>query len=77
MDIKILGKGCKSCRLLEKNVKKAVEEMGVEATFDKVTDIVEIAEHGVMKTPGLVVDGVVKSSGKVLSISEIKDLLSG
>jgi small redox-active disulfide protein 2 len=73
--IKILGPGCMKCKQLAENAKVAVEQLGVEYELDKVTEISEIMQHGVMMTPGLVVDGEVKSSGKVLSVEQIKAML--
>lgn len=65
MDIKVLGPGCAKCQQTEKIVKNAVAESGVEASVEKVTDIMEIAGYGVFVTPAVVVDGDVKSVGKV------------
>ncbi|MGM0436600.1 MAG: thioredoxin family protein [Bacillota bacterium] len=76
MDIKILGKGCKKCKLLEAHAQEALSELGVEGTVSKVTDINDIADYGVFETPALVVDGEVKASGKVLSTKKIVKLLS-
>ncbi|SDK02372.1 thioredoxin family protein [Natronincola ferrireducens] len=75
MIVKVLGSGCKNCNILEENVKEALKQLDFEATVEKVTDFKSIAEHGVMKTPGLVVDGTVVSTGKVLKVEEIKKLL--
>ena len=75
MEIKILGPGCAKCHTLEKNTKDAVEELGLEAKVEKVTDLNEIANYGVFITPGLVVDGEVKLTGKVANKNEIKKLL--
>lgn len=75
MKIEILGTGCTKCKALEEAVKKAVAQIGGFHEVKKVEDIVEIMNYGVMSTPALVVDGVVKSSGKLLSIDEIIDLL--
>jgi small redox-active disulfide protein 2 len=75
MKIKILGPGCPKCLQLAENVEKAIEEIGIEAQVEKVTNINEIANYGIMMTPGLVVDDEVKTSGKLLSIEEIKDIL--
>lgn len=75
MEIKILGSGCSSCNDLLKRTEKAVEELGLEASFEKVTDIVQIMSFGVMKTHALVVNGKVKTSGRVPSVEDIKDLL--
>lgn len=75
MIIKILGTGCSNCKRLEENAKKAVEELGVEATIEKVTDIKEIMKYGVMKTPAIVVDEKVKAFGRVPKVEEIKKYL--
>ena len=75
MKIEILGSGCAKCKKLEKNAQQAVREMGIKAEVKKVEDILEIANRGVMMTPALSVDGVVKSVGKVLSVEEVKRLL--
>ena len=73
--IKILGTGCPKCRTLAENAQAAVDELGVEGEVEKVTDITRIMDYGVMMTPALAVDGEVKSSGKVLSVAEIKALI--
>jgi len=73
--IQILGKGCPSCEKLAENAEVAARELGIEYQLEKVTDLKQIMAHGVMLTPGLVVDGEVKSVGKVLSSDEIKELL--
>ncbi len=65
MDIKVLGPGCPKCQQTEKIVKDAVAESGIEATVQKVTDVMEIAGYGVFGTPAVVVDGEVKSVGKI------------
>ena len=65
MNIKVLGPGCPKCRQTEKIVKEAVAEAGVEAQIEKVTDAMEIAGYGVFGTPAVVVDGEVKSVGKI------------
>jgi small redox-active disulfide protein 2 len=65
MDIKVLGPGCPRCQQTEKIVKDAVAESGVDASVEKVTDTLAIAEYGVFGTPAVVVDGEVKSVGKI------------
>ncbi|MDI3534686.1 MAG: hypothetical protein PWQ82_1051 [Thermosediminibacterales bacterium] len=75
MVIKILGTGCKNCIKLGENVSEAVKELGLDATIEKVTDIDDILDFGVMKTPGLVVNDKVKASGRVPSKEEIKKIL--
>jgi len=72
--IEILGTGCPKCEALAKNVVTAVEELGLEAEIAKVTDIVEIANRGVMMTPAVSVDGDVKLAGKVATPEELKTL---
>ena len=65
MDIKVLGPGCPKCSQTEKVVREAVTEAGVDAQVEKVTDTMEIAGYGVFGTPAVVVDGEVKSVGKI------------
>ena len=76
MIIKILGKGCKKCTLLEENTKKALNELGIEATIIKISNPDEIAEYGVLITPGLVVNDEVKIAGRIATTKKIKRLLS-
>ena len=76
MIIKILGKGCKKCTLLEENTKKALNELGIEATIIKISNPDEIAEYGVLITPGLVVNEEVKIAGRIATTKKIKRLLS-
>ncbi len=73
--LQVLGPGCPKCAKLAENTQAAVDQSGVEASVEKVTDINEIVSFGVMATPGLVVDGEVKAVGKVPSVDEIKELL--
>jgi len=75
MNIKILGSGCKNCKKLEENTKKALEELGLNVEVQKVEDFKEIMKYGVMQTPALVVDEGVKFSGKVLKSEDIKEYL--
>ena len=77
MTIQILGTGCPKCRQLESNARGALAGMTLDATVEKVTDLDQIMNMGVMITPALVVDGVVKSAGKVLSEGEIAQILAG
>ncbi len=77
MDIKVLGPGCGRCELTAKNVKEAVAEAGVDANIEKVTDIMEISKYGVFGTPAVVIDGDVKSVGKIPEKEEIKGWLQG
>ena len=75
MIIKILGAGCSKCKQLFANVQQAVEEMGIEATIEKVESLEEMMSYGVMQTPALVVDGQVKAVGKLLSAKDVKKYL--
>ena len=71
MEIKVLGPGCPKCKQTEQVVKEAVAEIGVEASVEKVTDVMEIAGYGVFGTPAVVVDGEVKSVGKIPKKEEV------
>ena len=75
MKIEILGMGCQKCSNLMDATKKAAMQLNLQAEFVKVEDIKTIMSYGVMTTPALVVNGVVKVSGKIPSIEEIKALL--
>ena len=75
MDIKILGPGCPKCKTLEKVTREAVAEAGINATIDKVEDIVKIMEYRVMHTPGLVINGKVVMSGQVPTVNQVKEIL--
>jgi small redox-active disulfide protein 2 len=74
--IQILGTGCPKCKILHANTEAAVKTLGVEATIEKVEKITDIIAFGVMTTPALAVDGVVKSAGRVLSPEDIAALIS-
>ena len=74
--LQVLGPGCAKCMKLKEQAEAAVEELGIEATVEKVTDINVITGFGVMMTPALVIDGEVKVVGKVASVEEIKKLLA-
>jgi len=73
--IQILGTGCPKCKQLTANAAEAVKELGLEANIEKVDKIQDIMKFGVMMTPALVIDGEVKSAGKVLSKADIEALL--
>ncbi|WP_321469763.1 thioredoxin family protein [Halarcobacter sp.] len=75
MKIEILGTGCSKCEALTNNVKAAIAKKGIFAQVEKIEDMVKIMEYGVMSTPGLVIDGEVKSTGKLLDVEEIEKLL--
>lgn len=74
--IQVLGTGCKKCISLKENVEAALKDLGVEADVQKIEDINEIVQFGVMSTPALAVDGDVKIVGKVATPDEIKAVLS-
>ncbi|MHB8182516.1 MAG: thioredoxin family protein [Candidatus Desulforudaceae bacterium] len=71
IDIKVLGPGCKKCHTVLAEVEAAVEQTGVKATIQYITDINAFADYGVFLTPGLVINGQVKASGKVPKRAEI------
>ena len=72
MNIKILGMGCPNCEKLEALARKAAEELGISGTFEKVKELDKIIDYGIVRTPGLVINGKVKSSGKIPSVELIK-----
>ncbi|WP_300461491.1 thioredoxin family protein [Desulfobacula sp.] len=75
MDIKVLGPGCAKCKKTEKLVQEVIKETGVEATVEKVSDMMQIASYGVFGTPSVIVDGEVKCAGKVPKKDDIKKWL--
>jgi small redox-active disulfide protein 2 len=75
MTIKILGSGCANCEKVESLAKQAVSELGIQATFEKVKDIDKILDYGIARTPGLVIDEVVKSSGRIPTVEQIKTFI--
>jgi small redox-active disulfide protein 2 len=75
MDVKILGMGCARCHDLERRARNALAELNLAASVEKVENIQKIMAYGIMATPGLVIDGVVKSSGRLPSVAEIKGWL--
>lgn len=75
--IEVLGTGCAKCNKLEETARKAADELGVEYEVIKVKDINDIMNYGVMVTPALVVNGVVKVAGKVPAIEEVKKMING
>ncbi len=74
--IQILGTGCSRCRDLTANAEKAVQELGVDAQIEKVTRIEDIVNFKILMTPGLVIDGRVRSAGRIPSVEEIKQMLT-
>ena len=75
MKIEVLGSGCTKCKLLAERTEEAAKGLGLDFTLVKVTEYPDIVARGVMSTPGLVVDGVVKSQGHVPTVAAIRDLL--
>ena len=75
MKIQILGTGCPKCKKLAENAETAAKELGIDYEIEKVTNINDIMNFGVMMTPALAVDGEVKVAGKVASVEEIRKLI--
>jgi small redox-active disulfide protein 2 len=76
MIIKILGPGCENCANLEKAAREAATALGIDATFEKVTDYAAIVGYGVMRTPALVVDETLVLSGRVPTAAQVRDILA-
>jgi small redox-active disulfide protein 2 len=74
--LQILGSGCAKCNQLAAATKQAADEAGIDYEMEKVTDMMRFADFGVMLTPALVVDGVVKVMGRVPSVADLKKMLS-
>ncbi|HNY02834.1 MAG TPA: thioredoxin family protein, partial [Bacteroidales bacterium] len=74
-EIKVLGTGCPTCHTLEKNVLRAVDELGNNARVEKVWDIVKILEYKILRTPALVIDEQVVVSGRVPDVAELKEII--
>lgn len=77
MIIKVLGPGCNNCKNLENVTRQAINELGLDATIEKVTDYPTIVGYGVMSTPALVVDEKLVLSGRVPSAAQVRELLAG
>jgi small redox-active disulfide protein 2 len=75
MEIKVLGPGCANCQTLAKRTEEAVKKAGVDATVTKVTDYEEMLSYGILRTPGLVIDGKLVASGRVPSVAEIAEMI--
>lgn len=76
MKVEIMGKGCAKCKRVERNVREAVKELGLDIEIVKVDDFEEILRRGIMMTPGLSIDGEVVMYGRVPSVQEVKELLT-
>ncbi len=75
INIKVLGSGCANCKRLEQIARKAVEDLGIEAEFEKVTNYNDIMKYPILSTPGLVINDQLVSSGRIPSQDEITDWL--
>ncbi len=75
-EVKVLGPGCPKCQELMEQTEKAIQELGLECSVEKVSDIQQITSYGVMMTQALVVDGKVKVVGKVPSLEDIKSMIT-
>jgi len=73
--VEILGPGCPKCKFVEKRVKETIEELGIDVEVEEIADVGKIVERGVMATPAVVVDGSVKSEGRIPTREEIKKWL--
>lgn len=76
MRIQVLGPGCAKCKELTKRTESAMQQLGLEAAVEKVTDLTEIMKFGIMTTPALVIDGAVKIAGRVPTEAEIQTILT-
>jgi small redox-active disulfide protein 2 len=76
MDIKVLGPGCPKCKQTEKIVQEAVLESGSDAKVEKITDVMKIAGYGIFGTPAIIIDGDVKSVGKIPKKEDVKKWLA-
>ena len=76
MRIEVIGPGCSRCVTTEKNVKEAVKQLGIQAEVVKITDIAEFSKKGIIFTPGVIVDGQVKVSGRIPTVDELKKILT-
>ena len=75
INIKILGEGCEKCDTAFSHVEKSVSELGIDAEIEKIEDLLGIVSYGVMSTPGIVINDRVVSVGRVLSVTETKELI--
>ncbi|HIE33927.1 MAG TPA: thioredoxin family protein [Candidatus Altiarchaeales archaeon] len=75
MKIEILGMGCVKCNTLYRNVRRAVQELGIKPEIEHVKDMDKILDHGVMTTPALAMDGKIKCAGRIPDVEEIKKWL--
>lgn len=76
LTVKVFGSGCKNCQILHKNVIDSLSELGISADVEYITNLQKIMEEGIMSMPALMVNGEIVSSGKVLSVNEVKRIIS-
>ena len=76
MEIKVLGTGCSKCKALENATKEMVSRLGIDAVIEKEEDIIKIMEYGVMRTPGLVINGKVVLNGRIPTSNELQEILT-
>lgn len=76
MEIKILGGGCANCKKLLNFAEQAVKELAIEADILYITDMIEITNSGLLRTPGLIIDGEIMSSGRVPNLNEVKKFIT-
>jgi small redox-active disulfide protein 2 len=77
MKVQILGPGCSKCKTLEQRVRQLVEKHQLPVEVEKVTDIQEMIKYGIMMTPGLIIDGVVKSVGSIPKDAQLLEWMKG
>lgn len=77
MEIKVLGGGCKSCEKLLKLTKEAAADLDIDTQVLYITDMEQIMQAGIMSTPALIIDGKIKSTGRVPKLKEIKKMIAG
>lgn len=77
MKVQILGSGCTKCKLLEQHARDAVSSLSLDADVVKISEMEKIVEMGVMSTPALAIDGVIKSMGRLLTKDQIIEILKG
>lgn len=75
MHIKVVGTGCRKCKALLAATEEAVKQTGVQAQIEYITDVIKIAETGLMSTPGLIIDNKIVSSAKVLDAKDVAELI--
>ena len=77
MKVQILGSGCAKCKTLEERVRELVAKNQLPVEVEKITDLQEMMKYGIMMTPGLVIDGVVKSVGSIPKESQLLEWMKG